>query len=183
MAGQREIAGRSYVGHAVNFLPLRLHPDARKTFASLASETQQSVYDALDHQQYTLLSLIQQLTIARDPSRLPLAEVQFNLEQVGSRLSFAGLTAHLNPNPKTAASSDLFFNFIDRGNELLLDCDYNISLFDRATIALWITAFERLATDAVANPKQFLGELRNALRCRAGPDARYVEPDRDQLSA
>ncbi len=96
----------------------------------------------------------------RDPSRLPLAEVQFNLEQVGSRLSFESLTAELDPNPKAAASSDLFFNFVDRGSELLLDCDYNTSLFDRETIARWISALERLATDAAANPEQSLGELR-----------------------
>ena len=126
---------------------------------ALANEAQQSVYDALDHQQFTLLSLIQQLRLKRDPSRLPLAEVQFNLEQVGSRLSFDSLTAELDPNPKAAASSDLFFNFVDRGSELLLDCDYNTSLFDRETIARWISALERLATDAAANPDRSLGEL------------------------
>ena len=35
MAGQREIAGESFVGHAVNFLPLRVHPDGRTSFAAL----------------------------------------------------------------------------------------------------------------------------------------------------
>ena len=121
---------------------------------------QSAVYDAIDHQQYTLLSLIQQLKIARDPSRLPLAEVQFNLEQVGSRLSFEGLAAKLDPNPKSAASADLFFNFVDRGTDLLLDCDYSTGLFDRETIARWIGALELLATDAASEPTRSLGELR-----------------------
>jgi amino acid adenylation domain-containing protein len=107
-----------------------------------------------------LFSIIHQLKVARDPSRLPLAEVQFNLEQVGSRLSFEGLAATLDPNPKTAASADLFFNFVDRGSDLLLDCDYNTSLFDRETIARWIDVMELLAADAAAHPTQPLGELR-----------------------
>ncbi|HEX6497363.1 MAG TPA: non-ribosomal peptide synthetase, partial [Acidobacteriaceae bacterium] len=153
-------AGKSFVGHAVNFLPLRVHPDAKTSFDALSNDVQSAVYDALDHQQYTLLSLIQQLKIARDPSRLPLAEVQFNLEQVGSRLSLEGLTAKLDPNPKTAASADLFFNFVDRGTDLLLDCDYSTALFDRETIARWIAALELLATDAAADPTRSLGELR-----------------------
>jgi amino acid adenylation domain-containing protein len=160
MAGQREVAGESFVGHAVNFLPLRIHPDAKTSFAALTSDVQNSVYDALDHQQYTLLSLIQQLKIARDPARLPLAEVQFNLEQVGSRLSYEGLNVKLDPNPKTAASADLFFNFVDRGTDLLLDCDYSTALFDRETITRWIGALELLATDAAAQPTRTLGELR-----------------------
>ena len=32
---------------------------------------------------------------------------------------------------------DLFFNFIDRGSELWLECDYNTGLFDSATIDRW----------------------------------------------
>jgi amino acid adenylation domain-containing protein len=160
MAGQREVAGKSFVGHAVNFLPLRVHPDPKNSFAALTDEVQNTVYDALDNQQYTLLSLIQQLKIVRDPSRLPLAEVQFNLEQVGSRISFEGLTAKLDPNPKTAASADLFFNFVDRGTDLQLDCDYSTALFDGETIARWIGALELLATDAASTPTRALGELR-----------------------
>ncbi len=160
MAGQREVAGKSFIGHAVNFLPLRIHADATKPFLALTGDVQSSVYDALDHQQYTLFSLIQQLKMARDPSRLPLAEVQFNLEQVGSRLSFDGLRTQLDPNAKTAASADLFFNFVDRGNDLLLDCDYSTSLFDRETIARWVGALELLATDAAANPDRPIGALR-----------------------
>ncbi len=160
MAGQREIAGKSYVGHAVNFLPLRLHPETATPFTALAAEVQNAVYDALDHQRFTLFSLIQQLKLERDPSRLPLAEVQFNLEQVGNGLSFAGLTARLDPNPKAAASADLFFNFVDRGTDLLLDCDYNTTIFDEATIARWVRSLELLVADAAAEPEQTVGELR-----------------------
>ena len=183
MAGQREIAGKSFVGHAVNFLPLRVHPNAKASFAALANEIQGAVYDALDHQQYTLLSLIQRLKITRDPSRLPLAEVQFNLEQVGSRLSFEGLTAKLDPNPKAAASADLFFNFVDRGTDLLLDCDYSTALFDRETIARWIGALELLATDAACRPHATAGRAAHTHRYRARTIAGHVEPDSERLSA
>jgi amino acid adenylation domain-containing protein len=100
------------------------------------------------------------LNFDRNLSRLLLAEVQFNLEQVGSRISFAELTAKLDANPKAAASADLFFNFVDRGTDLLLDCDYSTSLFDRETIARWIGALELLASDAASEPTRALGELR-----------------------
>jgi len=66
-----------------------------------------------------------------NPSRLPLVEVQFNLEKVGSHLNFPGLQVEVDPNPKSAANFDLFVNIVESDQGLLIDCDYNSDLFDR----------------------------------------------------
>ena len=60
------------------------------------------------------------------------------------------------PPPRPICSS----TFVDRGTDLLLDCDYSTALFDRETIARWIGALELLATDAASDPTRPLGELR-----------------------
>ncbi len=159
MAGQREIEGQSFAGHAVNFLPIRIRPKSRISFAELTSEVKAAVYDALDHQRYTLGTLVRNLKLPRNPSRLELAEVQFNLEQVGAQLRFAGLEAQLTPNPKAAVNADVFFNFIDRGRDLVLECDYSTTLFDPTTVAGWTRSLEMLLRNAAQAPTTPIGDL------------------------
>jgi amino acid adenylation domain-containing protein len=159
MAGQRELEGESLVGHCVNFLPLRFDTTGQKAFGDLVHETRTAVFDAMDHQRFTLGTLLQRLKLPRNPARLDLAEVQFNLEQVGAGLRFANLQASLEANPKAAVNADLFFNFIDRGTDLVLDCDYNSSLFLIETIERWIGSFESLICDAAQNPAKRLCDL------------------------
>ncbi len=138
MAGQSLLKnGSTLVGHCVNFLPIRSRYSSDQPLAEFLKQTRKTLLDAQDHQDYTYGTLLRQLKIASDPSRLQLVEVQFNLEQVGSGLKFEGLAADLSANPKTSVNMDLFFNFVDRGGELWLDCDYNTDLFEAATIDRW----------------------------------------------
>ncbi len=149
MAGQRNFAGESFVGHAVNFLPIRTQMTDETNFGQLAASIRNHVYDALDHQDYTLGTLVRKLKLPRDPARLGLVEAQFNLEQVGAGLAFTGLKTRLEANPKTAVNADIFFNFVDRGTELALECDYNTALFDASTIARWMNGLETLLKQAI----------------------------------
>ncbi len=148
MAGQRNFGGESFVGHSVNFLPIRVEIPNSTTFAALTSEIKGKVYDALDHQDYTLGTLVRKLKVPRNPARLELVEAQFNLEQVGAGVSFAGLETRLEANPKAAVNADIFFNFIDKGETIALEVDYNTGLFDESTIDRWITSLEALLGDA-----------------------------------
>ena len=50
--------------------------------------------DAYDHQSYTYGTLIQNLELPRDTSRLPLLSVMFNIDRAGmDGLGFSGLDA------------------------------------------------------------------------------------------
>ncbi len=159
MAGQREVEGESLVGHCVNFLPLRFGVAGEKAFGDLLRETRTAVFDAMDHQGFTLGTLLQRLKLPRNPARLDMAEIQFNLEQVGVGLRFKNLETYLEANPKAAVNADLFFNFIDRGTDLALDCDYNNSLFLPESIERWIGSFESLILDAGQDPAKRLCDL------------------------
>src|SRR5262249_2131949 len=76
--------------------------------------------------------------IVRDPSRLPLTEIQFNLEKVGTDLKFDGLMVEVDPNPKAFVNQDLFLNIIESEHGLVLDCDYNTDLLNADTIERWL---------------------------------------------
>ena len=148
MAGQRNFGGESFVGHSVNFLPIRAEIENTTSFAALTEAIKNKVYDALDNQEYTLGTLVRKLKMPRNPGRLELVEAQFNLEQVGAGVRFAGLATRLEANPKAAVNADIFFNFIDRGETIALEVDYNTGLFDESTIDRWVRALAVLLDDA-----------------------------------
>lgn len=149
MAGQSLLEnGSGLIGHCVNFLPIRSGYLPEQSLAQFLKQTRKKLLDAQDHQDYTYGTLLRKLKLQRDPSRLQLVEVQFNLEQVGTGLNFQGLAADLRANAKSHVNMDLFFNFVDRGQdrggEIWLDCDYNSDLFDATTIDRWFEHMEAI---------------------------------------
>jgi amino acid adenylation domain-containing protein len=159
-AGQSLVEGGSLVGHCVNFLPIRVRLIEGQSAAELLQQVKRALLDAQDHQSYTYGTLVRNLKLRRDPSRLPLVEVQFNLEKVGSNLNFSGLQVEVDPNPKTAVNFDLFVNIVESEHGLLIDCDYNSDLFDRETIARWLTHFETLLRGLAADTGKEVDRLR-----------------------
>jgi amino acid adenylation domain-containing protein len=146
-AGQSSVTGGgNLVGHCVNFLPLRIQVDRIIPFAEFLATTRRAVLDAYEHQDYTYGTLVRKLQLPRDPSHLPLCEVQFNLERLGANLAFPKLSVEVAANAKAFVNFDLFVNVIELGapGGLLIDCDYNTDLFDEASVIRWLGHFEVL---------------------------------------
>jgi amino acid adenylation domain-containing protein len=147
------------VGHCVNFIPLRSGVRADASAAEFLSQVKQCVLEGYEHQNYTYGRLVRKLALQRDPSRLPLTEIQFNLEKVGEGLRFDGLEAEVDPNPKSFVNFDLFLNIVESKDGLALDCDFNTGLFDEATVARWISHYETLLRSMIADANQPVGDL------------------------
>ena len=148
-AGQALLDDEILVGHCVDFLPIRSSWNPQAPFSELLGTVRQRVLDAYEHQEYTLGTLVRALAYPRAADRVPLAEIQFNLERVAEGLHLPGLDVTVEPNPKAFVNFDLFFNAIESGDGLRVDCDFNTALFDAASIERWLEAYARLL-DAVA---------------------------------
>jgi amino acid adenylation domain-containing protein len=160
MAGQSKVEnGGTLIGHSVNFLPIRSRFDPQQAFAQFVKDTRGTLLDAYDNQDYTYGTLLRKLRIPRDPSRLQLIEFQLNVEQIGSALKFEGLGADLFGNPKTFVNMDCFFNFVDRGREIWLECDFNTDLFDPTTIERWFGHLKNILSSFVENAAQPCAEI------------------------
>jgi amino acid adenylation domain-containing protein len=158
-AGQSLVEDKVLVGHAVNFVPIRGITHDGITTAQFLQQMRANIFDAYDHQNYTFGRLVRKLPIARDASRLPLIEVQFNLEKVGSGLAFAGLTAEVDPNPKSFVNFDVFINAVESIDGVALHVDYNTDLIDESTIARWLDAYETLLGGLTSDASQPLALL------------------------
>ena len=142
-AGQ-SLYEQNLVGHCVNFLPLRVTVDGGATAAELLKRVKATVLSGYEHQNYTYGRLVRKLALPRDPARLPLTEVQFNLERIADGLDFNGATGEVETNAKGFVNFDIFLNIRESKDGLAIDCDYNTGLFDEATIARWLDHYETL---------------------------------------
>jgi amino acid adenylation domain-containing protein len=158
-AGQSLLDNRNLVGHCVNFLPLRTHIDPNASFTAALGNAKRVLLDAYDHQTYTYGTLVRKLGVPRDPARMPLMEVQFNLERLGGGARFEGLETTVEPNPKASVILDVFFNVVESDRGLMIDCDYNADLFDESTISQWMRYYEALLLDAVSGASKAVNDL------------------------
>ena len=134
------------------FSPCRTTFGGDPPVKTLLTRVRSTLLDAYEHQSYTYGSLVRKLALPRDPSRLPLVEVQFNLERLGTGLTFPGLEVEIDPNPKRFVNFDLFFNVVESDLGLAIDCDYNRDLFDRETVNRWLHHYQTLLDEMVADP-------------------------------
>ena len=151
-AGQSLLEDQILVGHCVNFLPIRGTWSQSTAIGEHLRAVSKSVLDAYEHQSYTLGTLVRKLQLAREHNRVPLAEIQFNLERLADRIRLPGLDIEVAPNSKAAVNFDLFLNVIESESGLRLDCDYNTDLFDAATVDLWLDCYQALLEALVADP-------------------------------
>lgn len=155
-AGQAAEGHQSLVGHAVNILPLRVVVDARATFAQTLAQVRGDLLDAFDHQRYTFGTLLKHLALPRDPSRLPLVSVLFNLDRAldPGQMDFGGLAAQFASVPRTFENFELFVNAVQQPDGgLVLECQYATDLYNEASVRLWLRAYASFLRGVCANPE------------------------------
>ncbi len=158
-AGQLQFGEDALVGHCVNLLPLRTRLDRSLPVTDFLKLTTTAVLDAYDYQECTLGGIIRRLSIPRDPGRMPLVEVNFNLDRDGAGVEFEGLEISVAQSPKEAVNFDIFFNLNEQEDGFFLDLDYNAELFDEKTIRRWVHHFEALLLGIAADVTTPIGQL------------------------
>lgn len=178
-AGQSLLDDQILVGHCVNLLPVRQTVDLAASFEDHLKSTQQLVLKAFEHQDYTYGTLVKTLGVKRDPRRLPLTGIQFNLERIAANAEFEGLDAKIVPNPKSFANFDMFLNMIESKDGIRIDVDYNGDVLDRSTVERWIGHLVTLITalaDDISRPV-------TALPLLSGAEIKWLAEDLNQSAS
>ncbi|MDQ6674586.1 MAG: amino acid adenylation domain-containing protein [Chloroflexota bacterium] len=160
-AGQASSGHMQLVGHCVNTLPIRCQVNGTDRFLDLVGRIRSSVLDATERSDYTFGRLVRKLALPRDPSRLPLVSVLFNLDQEirSSDLEFRGLHSSFASNPRHFENFDLFVNAVEVDGAIRLECQYNTDLLEAQTVLRWLGALELLLTAAAKTPEQAVQAL------------------------
>ena len=159
-AGQSVTGLTHLIGHCVNLLPLRSKLDQNQSFSAYLKHRKSSIFDAYDHQQLSFGELLQKLQIKRDPSRVPLVPVVFNIDMgMTSRVNFTDLTYRLISNPRTHETFELFLNASGSEEDFILEWSYNTSLFTPSTIKKMMATFEGILNTIVENPEVTISDI------------------------
>jgi amino acid adenylation domain-containing protein len=183
-AGQPVAGEPGLVGHCVNLLPIRVAVDVDQPAAALVAAARGVVLDAYDHQSVTFGGLLKKLQVERDPARLPLVSVLFNLDAAipADALSDERLAVRVTGNPRHAENFELFLNVSQAEGGLQLECQYNTGLFDAGTVRRWLELYRAALERCAAQPGQPIADAfaptdgERALL--ASFNATYLEHDR-----
>lgn len=158
-AGQLNAGQKTLVGYCVNLLPVRTKLDLDLPFADFVKDNRSTILDAYDHQESTYSGIVHRLNLPRDLSRLPLSEINFNMDRDDAGVEFGQLKVTVDQLSKEAVFSDIFFNLNEHKDGLKVDCDYNKTLFEESTIQRWIKTFEYVLAQVAANPSLTLADV------------------------
>jgi len=128
------------IGCFVNTLVLRIKVTGAETFTELLRQVRQTALDAYSWQDTPVEAVIDAVIEQRDPSRIPLYQAQFSLQNVPVRATaVSSLQVEPMPMDRMAAKNDLSFILERReGAGIAAEVEFNTDLFRADTMrAMW----------------------------------------------
>ncbi len=159
-AGQPVTGMKCLIGHCVNLLPLRSNPEANISFTDYLNKRKIELFDAYDNQQISFGHLLQKLNVARDPSRIPLVPVAFNIGiGLTDDVAFSNLNFKLINTGLFFNTFEIFLNASGSEKNLVLEWCFNKVLFEPETINKMMQSFEQILQKIVEDPSKTIGQI------------------------
>ncbi len=144
------------IGYFINIVVLRTDVAGDPTFADLLTRVQQTVLEAIAHDEVAFELVVKEVHPKRDASRSPLVQVLFSLITPGTQESGWSLTNDLDLG---VTKYDLHLELEDRPEGVTGCLLYSTDLFDRETIARMVQHWQGLLEAAVADPTCRISQL------------------------
>jgi amino acid adenylation domain-containing protein len=153
-AGQAARGLPQVVGHCVNLMPIRSQIDWKAGFDRYLGAVRDALLDAYDHQNYTYGALVRALKLPRDPARVMLVPVVFNIDKGIdlSEMTFGQAELEFTTNPRRYEHFDLYLNVTDTGHDVVTEWSYKTDLFDPETISRQMEQFVALLRIVAKSP-------------------------------
>jgi thioesterase domain-containing protein/acyl carrier protein len=159
IAGRTRTELEPLIGFFVNMLVLRADAGGDPSFRTLLRQIKQGAIDAFTHQDVPFEKLVEALQPPRDPSRNPLFQVVFALQNAPrwtATLPDLAITTVEPPKPTTRFDLEVYVH--ERGG-LRAQFVYNTALFTADTIGRLAGHFHTLLDAIVRNPDYRLSQL------------------------
>ncbi|HEX4448636.1 MAG TPA: amino acid adenylation domain-containing protein, partial [Polyangiaceae bacterium] len=154
VANRSRVELEGLIGCFVNTLPVRADLGGEPTLVSLAHQLRDRMVRAQTHQDLPFETLVEVLAVERDMSRSPIAQVMFVLQNTPpAALEMAGLTFAPLEVDAGFAKLDLTLNVTASPGGYLASWEYNVDLFDEATVRRMIEHYEHLLAQMLADPR------------------------------
>ncbi len=194
VVGRSRAEFEEIVGLFTNPVFLRVSLSGNPTFQEFVSHVRHTALDALEHQDFPTLLLVERLKPARDLSRPPICQVMFVLDkphglaeqgaptfvhgEAGPTMNSGGLVLESFPLEHRSASLDLVLLVVESTQSLSISMRYNAELFDHSTITRFGKYFEVLLQHVVSHPDARLSALAEVLDAA---DPKHQSAAREEL--
>ena|GEM_PF-3153578 len=160
-ADNRPLPGlEGVVGCFVNMVALRLDCGGDPTFAELAGRVRRTVLEAYAHQSTPFNEVVRALRIHPDPRRMPLFQVTSDWAGDGPAIpELAGCEVEFDYVHTRANRYELEMYAGMAGEQVVLDLEYAVELWDRKEVEDRLSRVAALLTRAVAKPDTRVSEL------------------------
>jgi amino acid adenylation domain-containing protein len=173
-AGRTHAQTAKTVGYFVNPVVVRADVAASRSGARLLAETRQRLLAAQMRQEYPFSLLVERLQPERDPSRSPIFQALFSMQQLpaeasdlsafalgaaGARFALGDLTLESVVLPQRTAQFDLTLALAETADGLGAALQYNSDLFDSATARRMLDHFQTLLEALVAGADRPIADL------------------------
>ncbi|MBZ4377474.1 non-ribosomal peptide synthetase, partial [Corallococcus sp. AS-1-6] len=160
IAGRTQAETEGLIGFFVNTLVLRAHVEPKATFRELLAQVRGTTLAAYEHQHLPFEKLVEALQPVRDPSRSPLFQVMFALQNAPSEdLRVPGLTFQQLESGTRSAKFDLTLTLQDSAQGFVGWLEYSTALFEQSTVERMLHHLRTLLESVAARPEQALSEL------------------------
>ena len=135
VAGRAHPALEGQVGFFVNTVVVRSTLDPAQAAGDWVGAVGDGLAAAMEHQDYPFDRLVDDLSLRRDPSRMPVCDVTVVMADTGrDELALPGIAVRPLLDDYDASKYDLHFVFEPAGQALALSLVYNPDLFDASRI-------------------------------------------------
>jgi amino acid adenylation domain-containing protein len=161
ISNRNQLETEALIGLFVNSLVFRTRIEPGARFVDLLDQVRKDALGAYAHQALPFEKLVDELRVARDPSRNPLFQVMFNIEnEPTEKLEFAGvMEGESIESNSLQARFDFHLGARPTASGLELIGTYNAGLFKPATVVSMLENLAELARLVVEKPESTISEL------------------------
>src|SRR6185369_2046667 len=160
IAGRTRAETEGMVGLFLNALALRVAVTGELPFTALLARVKETCLGAYAHQDLPFERLVQELSPERDPSRTPLFQVLFNLQNApAGGVALPGLRLRREGIEIESTKYDLTLILSEGPEGVSGALLYSVDLFEAATAERLVQHLRTLIEGIVADPSRPVGEL------------------------
>lgn len=172
-SGRSQSEFSSTVGYFVNPVVLRANLSGNPTFKEFLSQVRQTVLDAIAHQDFPFPLLVERLQLNRDPSRSPLFQALFVLQnpqskdlatlltpsETETRVNWGDLELEFFEMVTEEGQFDLTLEMVEANESLFALLKYNTDLFDTARMTQMAEHFQTVLAGIAARSEARISDL------------------------
>ncbi|MDV3347375.1 amino acid adenylation domain-containing protein [Leptothoe sp. LEGE 181152] len=170
VAGRTRSDFTQIFGYFLNLLPIRTVLQGTASFTEMLTQTQRTLGQALDHQDFPFALMVERLQPQRDPSYSPIFQTIFILQNFPQGHVLAALDGDSLQNwgginvlpydlPQFEGQFDLSLEMVESSAGLTGAFKYNSDLFEEDTITRMLGQFQTMLAAIATNPQQPIHQL------------------------